>query len=94
MDITGDLVVSGSITPDFVFESDYALESIEDHAAFMWREKHLPAVAPATTNAAGQGLINVGARSQGVLEEVEKAHIYIEQLHERLERLLAEQAQE
>ncbi len=97
VDITGNLVVSGTVTPDYVFESDYDLESLEEHAAFMWHEKHLPAVAPAATNAAGQGLINVGARSQGMLEEIEKAHIYIEQLHQRLERLeqlLGGQAQE
>jgi hypothetical protein len=87
VDITGNLVVSGMITPDFVFEPTYGLESIEEHADFMWTHKHLPAVAPAHTNAQGQGLINVGARAQGTLEELEKAHIYIEQLHKTIQDL-------
>ena len=47
----------------------------------MWQNQHLPAVGPGQVNDQGQGLINVGARSQGMLEELEKAHIYIEQLH-------------
>ena len=38
-------------------------------------------MAPAKTNAQGQGVINVGQRAQGMLEELEYAHIYIEQLH-------------
>ncbi len=83
VDINGNLVVTGTITPDYVFTPEYALESIEDHAAYMWQHQHLPAVQAGKVNAQGQGLINVGARSQGMLEELEKAHIYIEQLHEK-----------
>ena len=52
----------------------------------MWSEKHLPSIQKAQTNAEGKGLINLGARSQGVLEELEVAHIYIEQLHNRMKK--------
>ena len=83
VDITGNLVVTGSITPDYVFTPEYALESIEAHAAYMWEHRHLPAVGAGQVNAQGQGMVNVGQRSQGMLEELEKAHIYIEQLEER-----------
>ena len=79
--VDGDLLVTGTITPDYVFSPEYALESIDAHAAYMWQHRHLPAVGPGQVNAGGQGMINVGHRSQGMLEELEKAHIYIEQLH-------------
>ena len=92
VDIDGDLVVSGTITPDFVFEPDYALESIEDHAEYMWREKHLPAVGAAVPDGRGKHSINIGARSEGMLEELEKAHIYIEQLNNQLKTRDAEVA--
>lgn len=88
MQVTGDLVVTGDCTeadgacaPDFVFESSYELESIEDHAKYMWNNKHLPAVG------AGSDQVNVVKSAYGVLEELEKAHIYIDQLHQRLSKL-------
>ncbi len=83
VDINGDLMVSGSVSsnPDYVFTPEYALESIEDHAAYMWENKHLPAVGKGQVNAQGHAIVKVGARSQGVLAELEKAHIYIDQLH-------------
>ena len=84
VDINGNLVVSGTITPDYVFDDTYRLESIEEHAAFMWNNRHLPAIAPAEAATTGGHQINVGVRAQGVLEELEKAHIYIEQLHRRI----------
>ena len=98
VDVNGDLVVTGNINnPDYVFTPEYALESIEDHAAYMWQHRHLPAVGPGQVNAQGQGMVNVGVRSQGMLEELEKAHIYIEQLNrkmtqndDQLERLQSE----
>ncbi len=82
VDINGDLVVTGTISnPDYVFTQDYALESIDAHAAYMWQHHHLPAVGAGQINAQGQAMVNVATRSQGMLEELEKAHIYIEQLH-------------
>ena len=81
VDINGNLVVSGTITPDFVFGSGYQLESIEEHAEYMWINGHLPAVGAATIRPDGSHAVNVGARSQSMLEELEKAHIYIEQLN-------------
>lgn len=81
VDINGNLVVTGTITPDYVFKKGFKVPSIQEHARFMWKNSHLPKMAPAQTNASGQGVINVGQRAQGMLEELEYAHIYIEQLH-------------
>lgn len=77
------------IHPDFVFEPDYQLESISDHAAYMWSNRHLPAIGAGQYDDNGDAVIEFGARSQGMLEELEKAHIYIEQLDLRLNELQA-----
>ncbi len=88
---TGDLTITGEITTsgscsvgcDRVFTSEYELESIEDHAEYMWDNSHLRGVGPTPE---GQPM-NVTAKTEGILNELEKAHIYIERLHERLEKL-------
>ena len=82
--VNGNITATGTITPDYVFEPEYELESIEDHAAYMWKEKHLPAVEAAKTDGQGRGLVNLVNRSQQLLEELEKAHIYIEQLNKKI----------
>jgi len=41
----------------------------------------------------GREMVEIGARSRGVVEELEKAHIYIEQLHKNINQL-QEQMQE
>ena len=85
VDINGDLVVNGTVsTPDYVFEPGYNLESIEEHADFMWTNRHLPAVPSAADNENG---VNIVQSQFGVLEELEKAHIYISELNEAIKRL-------
>ena len=74
--------------PDYVFSDDYELESIEEHAEFMWREKHLPAVK-SSEEIKSNGGYNMAERREEMLEELEKAHIYIEQLHKRIKELEA-----
>ncbi len=97
--INGDLHITGTLTggkslksADFVFEKKYKLESIEDHAEFMWKNKHLPALK-------GQRAIEVAdgydmiERREAILEELEKAHIYIEQLNTEI-KFIKEENQE
>jgi len=86
LDIIGSLFINGidNSNPDYVFEPDYQLESIEEHASYMWKNKHLPAVGAGVNGEDGKAIINVANRSQGILEELEKAHLYIEQLHKRI----------
>ncbi len=85
VDINGKLVINGSqVTPDYVFDSDYRLESIEEHAEFMWKNKHLPALPGAAANE--KGGVDIVSHQYGTLEELEKAHIYISQLNEQLKQ--------
>ena len=66
------------IHADYVFEPDYQLESIEEHTAFMMKEKHLSAVPKAQKDeATGQEIVEYGSLMRGLLEELEKAHLYI-----------------
>ena len=69
---------------DRVFDPTvYKVPSIEEHAAAMWEKKHLPAVGPTREGEP----INVPVKLTRMLNELEKAHIYIEQLHKRISSL-------
>lgn len=93
LDVNGSLHVNGPIYQrglvlhaDYVFEPDYELESIEDHAEQMWQDRHLPAVPPRQVDAEGREVLELGAHRRGLLEELEKAHIYIAQLDDKVQR--------
>lgn len=94
LDVNGAIYQRGGVVhPDYVFEPGYPLEPIEAHAAYMWENKHLPAVGAGKYDEQGRSVIEVGAQSSAMLEELEKAHIYIAQLNEELkakERAMAE----
>lgn len=91
VDIAGNLVITGTVTTsgscsigcDRVFDSSYKVPSIEDHAAAMWKEKHLPNVGPTADNVP----FNVADKMGRMLNELEQAHIYIEQLNARIAKL-------
>ncbi|MFC1794924.1 hypothetical protein ACFL3Q_15220 [Planctomycetota bacterium] len=92
--ITGDLDVNGSIYQrgnrlhaDYVFEPDYELESIDEHSQFMWQHGHLESIPKAQVDGNGQEIVEIGTHQRGIVEELEKAHIYIEQLNNRIKIL-------
>ena len=88
LDVNGKIFQRGSqIHADYVFEPGYRLESIEEHARRMWGERHLAAIPKLERDGAGREVVEFGAHQRGIVEELEKAHIYIEQLHERLKVL-------
>jgi hypothetical protein len=85
LDVNGTIFQRGVLLhADYVFEPTYALESIEEHSAFMWNNKHLPALGARTVDEKGQEVVEIGTRMRGMLEELEKAHIYISMLSDRL----------
>lgn len=89
--IRGEIfTVGGSCTNgcDAVFSAAYALPSIEAHAEAMWSSGHLPNVGPTIEGEAFSLTEKIG----GMLNELETAHIYIEQLHGEIDRLRAEAA--
>lgn len=81
--LTGELITAGGTCGggcDKVFSSDFTVETVEDHAEKMWENSYLPAVGPTVENAP----INLSQKTAGMLNELEKAHIYIAQLNTRL----------
>ena len=90
LDVNGSIYQRGAILhADYVFEPGYKLESIDEHSEFMWQEKHLPAMPKIQKDENGQEMVEIGARSKGIVEELEKAHIYIEQLNKENKELRA-----
>jgi len=84
--VTGGSFIDDGTTlnsPDYVFTPEYKLESIQEHADFMWENKHLPAVSSAAEIRTSGGY-NMAQRREQMLEELEKAHIYIAQLHQQM----------
>jgi hypothetical protein len=85
LDVNGPIFQRGSVLhADYVFQPSYPLESIEDHAAFMWHERRLQGLPRATLDEGDQQVVELGSQQKGILEELEKAHIYISQLSERM----------
>ncbi len=94
LDVNGNLTLAGTLTIvggctgcDAVFQPGFELESIEEHATLMWENSFLPGVGPTPE---GQTAINVFEKTTGILQELEKAHIYIAQLNKRLDEKSAE----
>ena len=85
LDVNGSIFQRGGVLfADYVFEPAYTVESIEDHAEFMWNNKHLPAVGARKVDEQGREIVEIGARMRGLLEELEKAHIYISTLNDKI----------
>ncbi|MDF1668571.1 MAG: hypothetical protein P1U83_03060, partial [Roseovarius sp.] len=85
----GDMTIGGTLTTgggtcgggcDAVFSDEYDLPSIAEHADAMWSLGHLPNIGQTLENQP----INVSDKLGRMLNELEHAHIYIDQLHGRL----------
>ncbi|MFH1429456.1 MAG: hypothetical protein ABIH39_06900 [Candidatus Margulisiibacteriota bacterium] len=77
--VSANAFVTQGTPADYVFEPGYNLKTIEEQAAYMWAKKHLPALMG--TEELG-GKINIAERLEQAVEELEKAHVYIEQLNQ------------
>jgi hypothetical protein len=88
LDVDGSIYQRGrQLYADYVFETDYKLESIDEHSQFMWQNGHLKAIPKVQFDGNGREIVEVGANQRGIIEELEKAHIYIEQLNKRIKVL-------
>lgn len=92
----GDVRVSGGNfiddgttlnVPDYVFEEDYPLLSLDELAAYIAREKHLPGV-PSAAEIARDGL-NLSEFHMRLLEKVEELTLYTLAQQEQIEALEA-----
>ena len=86
----GKVKINGTTltVPDYVFEEDYDLMSLDELSAFIKENKHLPGVAAASeVNADG---LDIAGSQLSVLEKVEELTLYTIQQHEQLTQLKAE----
>lgn len=74
--------------PDYVFEQEYSLQSIDELKAFVDEHKHLPNV-PAADEVEQKG-INLGEMQGVLLEKIEELSLYVIELNDRLKSLEAE----
>ncbi|PIE03028.1 MAG: hypothetical protein CSA81_03730, partial [Acidobacteria bacterium] len=88
LDVDGPIYQRGTIIhPKRALGKDTSLESIAEHAENMWREQRLPAVPAPEILEDGREAVELGEQRRGMLEELEKAHIYIQQLHQHYQAL-------
>lgn len=73
---------------DYVFASDYKLQPIEEVAAFIKKNKHLPGV-PSATEMVEKGL-DVATMDAKLLEKLEEMMLYIIELKQEVEQLKQE----
>lgn len=69
---------------DRTFDAEhFDVPSIEEHASFMWDNSYLWGVGPTSPDTP----FNVTEKTAGILHELEVAHIYIDQMNQRLSML-------
>lgn len=76
--------------PDYVFEPDYPLPSLQEVEAYVEREKHLPGVTPAC-DIESSGL-NLGQMQKMQMEKIEELFLHLIALEKRIQILEAENA--
>lgn len=96
----GDIRVSGGSfiddgvtlnAPDYVFEPDYSLRSLDELREFIDREKHLPNI-PSAAEIKANGL-KLGQFQMLLLEKVEELTLYTLDQDEEIRKLRAEKAE-
>jgi len=91
LDVCGTLRASEIIVdllgqcPDYVFESDYSLMSIEELQEFIRMNKHLPEI-PSAKQVEQDG-INLAEMNMLLLKKIEELTLYIFDLNERINDL-------
>jgi hypothetical protein len=80
--------LNGAIAPDYVFEKDYVLPSLEQIQSYITANKHLPEV-PSAKEMEEKG-INVGEMNLLLLKKVEELTLYQIQLNEAMLKMAEE----
>jgi hypothetical protein len=91
--LTGDVRVRGTLSagtitdlPDYVFENDYKLMTIDELEQYVKTEKHLPGVLDAET-VKENGFIDIVETNMKLLEKIEELTLYVIQLNKRVKEL-------
>ncbi len=85
----GDLIITGTYTPDYVFEADYPLLSLPELKAFIAENGHLPNV-PSDAEVKRTGRINLSEFQLRLLEKIEELTLYTLEQHDHIGTLRGE----
>jgi hypothetical protein len=85
----GDLIITGSYTPDYVFEPGYPLLSLDELQDFIEENGHLPNV-PSDAEVKRTRQINLSEFQLRLLEKIEELTLYTLAQHEQLQGLAVE----
>jgi len=91
LDVNGDIRVSGDILtdeatyPDYVFQPDYELMSLEELKKFIAQHRRLPGM-PSAEEIRKRGM-KLFEQNRLLLEKLEEAYLYIIELEERIRKL-------
>lgn len=90
--VAGNIIATGldlkvpSRWPDYVFEPNYKLVSLDELNAYLHHHKHLPDM-PSDTDMKAAKNYNVSEMDAKLLEKIEELTLYIIQLEERIKKL-------
>jgi hypothetical protein len=77
--------------PDYVFQEDYRLPSLDSVAVYIQKQKHLPGLPSAKT--VEEDGLDVGDMNARLLEKVEQLTLYLIKQHDMIEHLKCENEQ-
>ena len=83
------LIDAAAYWPDYVFDRDYPLLSIDDFEKSVIKNKHLPGI-PSAEEVSENGGHQVGEMQRQLLEKVEELSLYVIELNKRMKKLEAE----
>ena len=94
--VIGNILASGTITPDYVFQKyyngksklnpEYQFNSLEKTERFIEKNKHLPGV-PNAKKIKDQGGIIINRATEINLEKIEELYLHIFELNDRIKKL-------
>lgn len=82
-------VLSTSPFPDFVFESDYNLRSLQEVEQYIKQNKHLPEI-PSAAEVEEAGGFKLGEMNLKLLQKVEELTLYLIDQNKKIDQLSAE----
>ncbi|MBL7915595.1 MAG: hypothetical protein JNL49_11180 [Bacteroidia bacterium] len=76
----------GSPWPDYVFDEQYEIKSIDDLKSFVKEKHHLPGM-PSASEISSQDKINLGEIQVKSIEKIEELYLYLFEMHEQILKL-------
>ncbi len=83
--VAKEIIVTIKDWPDYVFDENYALMSLNDLESFVKTNKHLPSI-PRATDVKNNG-ISVGDMNELLLKKIEELTLYVIQLKKEMKQL-------